>query len=195
MKKPLATDSTVAAQEDTSRTWCLKSQVGSELLLGHVNLGQVLHVSNPQFPDLSDTNTLDLTPLRGGLNELGMLRKCCYLMLSKVKASYLGIGSRTHVTSTSPFSLQGGEHRLASGCGSLDQWLVSRGGFSAWAQFRFPLLILVQGRKCGGVQISQAETSAEQALLTSILAITSPWFVEQKGEPGYTYHWFLCFLL
>ena len=52
LKKPLATDSTVAVQEDTSWTWCLKSQVGSELLLGHVNLGQVLYVSNPQFPNL-----------------------------------------------------------------------------------------------------------------------------------------------
>ena len=78
--------------------------------------------------------------------------------------------------------------------GYLDQWLVSCGSFSACAQFRFPLLLLVQGQKCGGARVSQAGTSAEHTLLTGILAITSPWFMEQKGEPGYTSHWFLCFL-
>ena len=111
-----------------------------------------------------------------------MLRKCCYLMLSKVRASYLGLGSRTHVASTSLFSFKGGEHWPASSCGYLDQWMVSCGGFSACAQFRLPLLILVQGRKCGGEQVSQARTSAEQALLTDILAITCPWFVNRKDS-------------
>ena len=84
--------------------------------------------------------------------------------------------------SSNAFQPRGGERWPASSCGYLDQWLVSCGGFSACAQFRLPLLILVQGRKCGGAQVSQARTSAEQALLTDILAITCPWFVNRKDS-------------
>ena len=137
-------------------------------------------------------NTLDLTPSRGGLNEMGMHRKCCYLMLSKVKASYLGAGHS--LASTDPSSLKGGEHLPAGGCGNLDQWLASCRGFSACAVSVSSLNLSPRPevRRC----VDFSSRGPLQSMLSSLvlLAITSPCSVEQKREPGHTSHWFLCFL-
>lgn len=79
--------------------------------------------------------------------------------------------------------------------GDWDQWQASCRGFPACTWFQFSLSLSPRlGVLWRGTDFSGRVSLQSMLYPLALLTTTSPCFVEQKRESGYTSHWFFCFL-